>query len=124
MVFQDPVLLPWRTVQQNVKLPLELAGLTREARCARAAQTIELVGADGLRAGAGPAQLSGGMRQRASIARALTLEPSLLLMDEPFAAVDEITRDRLKSRAAGGMGAHARGDPVRDTQHRGGGVSE
>ena len=94
MVFQDPALLAWRTVQQNVELPLEIARCPSDDRRRRAAATIELVGLSGFER-ARPAQLSGGMRQRAAIARALTLQPQLLLMDEPFAAVDEITRDRL-----------------------------
>jgi len=94
MVFQDPALLPWRTLQQNVELPLELAHRPAADRRAIAAAAIELVGLKGFER-TRPAQLSGGMRQRAAIARALTLEPQLLLMDEPFAAVDEITRDRL-----------------------------
>lgn len=94
MVFQDPALLPWRSVQQNVELPLELAHRPTSERRRAAMDTLALVGLTGFEQSR-PAQLSGGMRQRAAIARALTLQPQLLLMDEPFASVDEITRDRL-----------------------------
>jgi NitT/TauT family transport system ATP-binding protein len=93
-VFQAPALYPWRTIERNVMLPLELIGLGREERRARAAHYLGLVGL----AGFGkrfPWQLSGGMQQRASIARALSFKPALLLMDEPFGALDEITRDGL-----------------------------
>ncbi len=93
-VFQAPALYPWRTIERNVMLPLELLGLPAAARRARAAQYLGLVGLAefGRRF---PWQLSGGMQQRASIARALCFEPALLLMDEPFGALDEITRDGL-----------------------------
>ena len=93
-VFQAPALYPWRTVERNVMLPLEIMGLKSAERRARAARYLDLVGLGEFRRRF-PWQLSGGMQQRASIARALSFEPSLLLMDEPFGALDEITRDGL-----------------------------
>jgi NitT/TauT family transport system ATP-binding protein len=93
-VFQAPALYPWRNVARNVMLPLEVMGLPRAERRARAARVLDLVGLSEFR-GRFPWQLSGGMQQRVSIARALGFEPTLLLMDEPFGALDEITRDGL-----------------------------
>ena len=93
-VFQAPALYPWRNVESNVMLPLEVLGMPREERLRRAARVLDLVGLSEFRRRF-PWQLSGGMQQRASIARALSFEPSLLLMDEPFGALDEITRDGL-----------------------------
>ena len=93
-VFQEPTLMPWASVSDNVFLPLRLAGHTRSDARNDIARALDLVGLAGF-ADAYPRELSGGMRMRASIARALVTKPRLLLMDEPFAALDEITRFRL-----------------------------
>jgi NitT/TauT family transport system ATP-binding protein len=93
-IFQDATLLPWRTVEQNVGLGLELDHAARSIRNERVARMLELVGL-GPVAKRYPRQLSGGMKMRVSIARALVSRPRILLMDEPFAALDEMTRDRL-----------------------------
>jgi NitT/TauT family transport system ATP-binding protein len=93
-IFQDATLLPWRTVRQNVGLGLELEGVSKDRRAEWTTALLELVGL-GHVANAYPRELSGGMKMRASIARALATSPRLLLMDEPFAALDEMSRDRL-----------------------------
>jgi NitT/TauT family transport system ATP-binding protein len=96
MVFQSPVLFEWRTVEDNVRLPLELFGHDRASQAERAKEMLELVGLTEF-AKRHPYELSGGMQQRVAIARALAFSPSLLLMDEPFGALDEMTRERMNS---------------------------
>jgi NitT/TauT family transport system ATP-binding protein len=93
-MFQQPVLLPWKTAVQNIELPLQLAGWRRQRRRERAHEVLELVGLSDF-AGAYPHQLSGGMQQRVALARVLADDPAVFLMDEPFAAVDELTREYL-----------------------------
>jgi NitT/TauT family transport system ATP-binding protein len=94
IVFQDAVLYDWRTVARNIALPLEMAGWDRRRRSERVSEMLELVELSGF-ADHHPWQLSGGMQQRVSIARALSFSPALLLMDEPFGALDEMTRERM-----------------------------
>ncbi len=93
-VFQDPTLLPWRTVRRNVELNAELAGMDKPSRQKAANAAIELVNLTG-NEDKYPKQLSGGMKMRCSLARSLVLQPNLFLFDEPFAALDEITREHL-----------------------------
>jgi NitT/TauT family transport system ATP-binding protein len=96
-VFQAAGLYPWRTIAGNVRLPLEIMGYSREEQARRVAETLRLVNLDGFEKKF-PWQLSGGMQQRASIARALAFDADLLLMDEPFGALDEIVRDHLNEQ--------------------------
>ena len=96
MVFQSPVLFDWRTVEDNVRLPLELFGHDRASQAERSREMLALVGLTDF-AKRHPYELSGGMQQRVAIARALAFSPSLLLMDEPFGALDEMTRERMNS---------------------------
>ncbi|HEY8507115.1 MAG TPA: ATP-binding cassette domain-containing protein, partial [Steroidobacteraceae bacterium] len=95
-VFQEPTLMPWASVAQNVSLPLTLAGTSRSESHSRIAEVLQLVGLAGFE-DAFPRELSGGMQMRVSIARALVTNPDLLLLDEPFAALDEINRGKLNA---------------------------
>jgi NitT/TauT family transport system ATP-binding protein len=99
-VFQDPTLMPWATALANVMMPLTLKGIRKSEAEGRAAQMLALVGLKGFE-GSYPRELSGGMKMRVSIARGLVLKPKILLMDEPFAALDEITRHRLNDDLLG-----------------------
>ncbi|MFC1996792.1 ABC transporter ATP-binding protein [Chloroflexota bacterium] len=94
LVFQDPNLMPWRGVLQNILLPLELRGIPKEEAISQAQAVLDLVGLDGFE-GYLPSDLSGGMAQRVAIARALVHDPDVLLLDEPFGALDALTRERM-----------------------------
>jgi NitT/TauT family transport system ATP-binding protein len=99
-VFQAPALYPWRTIAKNVAMPLEIMGFPKAERAERVKRNLALVNLEGFERKF-PWQLSGGMQQRASIARALSFDPALLLMDEPFGALDEISRDHLNEQLLG-----------------------
>jgi len=100
LVFQEPRLLPWRSVADNVTWPLELAGWSAERRETRLGELLDVVGLEGS-ADLRPVQLSGGMRQRAAIARSMALAPEVLLLDEPFSALDALTRERFNLEMLG-----------------------
>jgi NitT/TauT family transport system ATP-binding protein len=94
-VFQEPNLLPWRSVTENIRLPLELTGVPRQEHAARIEKSLELIGLTPDDAQKPPRSLSGGMRMRVSLARALVTQPDVLLLDEPFAALDDVLRQQL-----------------------------
>ncbi len=121
-VFQAAALYPWRTIEKNVALPLEIMGLPKAEREERVKRTLALVNLTGFEKKY-PWQLSGGMQQRASIARALSFDADLLLMDEPFGALDEIVRDHLNEQLAGAVAADRQDHLLRHPLHSGGGVS-
>ena len=110
-VFQDPTLLQWRTVRRNVELFAELEGVDRAERARRVADNVRLVGLEGFE-DKYPKQLSGGMKMRASLARSLLMEPAMFLFDEPFGALDEITRERLNDELLGAVPAQGLRRPV------------
>jgi len=122
IVFQEPLLLPWKTAIENIEFPLALRGEPKDVRHARARELLKLVGLEDF-ATSLPHQLSGGMKQRVAIARGLVRHPRLLLMDEPFAALDEQTRTRMWGEFAADPGPQRCDGPVRDPQSRRSGLS-
>ena len=100
LVFQEPRLLPWRSTARNIAYPMELAGWPAPERDARVRELLHVVGLEAAAASV-PSQLSGGMRQRAALARTLALQPQVLLLDEPFSALDELTRERFNVELLG-----------------------
>ena len=103
IVFQSPVLFEWRTIKKNIELPLEIMGYSKKDRSDRADEMLEMVGLTKF-ANHYPQQLSGGMQQRVGIARAFGIRPEILLMDEPFSALDEFTKEKLSSRFVKNLG--------------------
>ena len=120
-VFQAPALYPWRSVARNIALPLEIMGYPKSSATQRVAEGLELVNLAGF-GNKFPWQLSGGMQQRASIARALSFDPDLLLMDEPFGALDEIVRDMLNQQLLRPVGQDRQDRAVRHPFDPRGGV--